>query len=285
MSELTEAEAVRDITTSGGWARVIGPGTVYTRPDNNGAITVFDTDEYSDYPRRKRATRIMTSSSSFASYLAEHGDKKTEVFADAKGNTIIGIIDSHGGHGLDGGWQSHKVTLVLEHTKSWNHWTLNDGKWFDQIEFAEFIEQHSTDITEPDSAELMSIAQNFYMTKGLEYESTQRLDNGETKLVYKEKVATKGLGTIEVPKQLTLALQPYIGSPRQYCHAGFRTRLHGSTLQIGYVLIRPEEILDGIFEDIVTELAEGREAVAATDKKPAVDSFGPVAAPIYFGRP
>lgn len=281
MSDKTEAEVVAYLAQQGTSAREIAAGAVYTFSNGDGGLVVQDTDGYAPAPRRTTAARKVSSAESFVAYLAKHALPQTEVYADVKNSSIVAVIDSHEGAGLPGGWQGHKVTLVLEHTKSWLEWMQHDKTWFTQSDFAEFIEQRATDVSKPVAGDLMSLAQNFYMTKGLEFESSERLDNGETNLVYKEKVTTKGLGKLEVPKDLELVLQPYIDSPRQFAFANFRTRLNGSQLLIGYVLVRPEEILDGIFADIVKEIREGRKA----SDDGSVTAFDGIEAPIFYGRP
>ena len=292
MTESNENAVVAGLAGQAIVPQPLTPGTVYAVADGEGKVKVVDVDPYGVSPRRKTAARVVSDSKSFADYLAKHGEGlATEVYADTPRSTIYGIIDSHAGADLPSGWQDHKVTLKLETTKSWDAWIGANGHWFTQTDFAEFIEQRATDVVEPAAGDLMALAQEFYMTKGVEYESSQRLADGQTTLVYKEKVATKGLGNIEVPKELKLALQPYVGGVRQYAFAAFRTKLEGATLLIGFVLIRPEEIVEGAFADIVTELIEGRAPVErreGEEGRPGVvgrPGFDPIGIPIYFGKP
>lgn len=277
----TEAAVVANLAAEATEANPINPGEIYTVPAGNGELRVVDTDEYAPTPRRVQARRTVNDVDSFVQYLEKHGLPETEVYADKVGNSIVAVIDSHRGAGEPGGWQGHKLTLALEHTDSWKAWIGANAKWFTQVQFAEFIEQHAVDVKVPTSGDLMKIAQDFYMTKGVEYQSSQRLADGQTQLVYKEKVETKGLGELEVPKELELVLQPYVGGPRQFAYANFRTRLDGAQLQIGYVLIRPEEILDGMFSDIVTDLRNGR----PVDDVKGITPLAPIAHPVYFGKP
>lgn len=279
MSETTEAQAVAYLAQQAQEPTPLAPGTVYTVPADDGGQRVIDTDQYADTPRRKTAHRYVSDSESFVNYLAKHALPQTEVYADTPRSSVVAVIDSHAGALAAPGWQDHRVTLKLEHTKSWLAWTGNDGAMMSQSDFAEFIEQRATDVTAPAPGDLMTLASHMSMTIGVEYESSQRQSDGQTALVYKEKIASKGLGNMEIPKELILALQPYVGGPRQYAHASFRTRLNGSQLRIGYVLVRPEEILEGTFADIVNEIRDGRKM--ATGK----NAFDGITAPIFNGRP
>lgn len=281
MSEVNEAQTVAGLAEKALEPKTLEPGEVYLVPDGDGRVKVLDTDAYADAPRNKVANRVINDVESFVAYIAKHNVKgSTELYADAKSGDVIAVFDSHH-EGAIAGWQKHKATLKLEFTRSWLAWTQHDTHWFKQIEFAEFIEQHTVDVVKPSAGDLMSLAQKFYMTKGVEYESSERLADGETTLVYKEKVESRGLGNIEVPKELELVLQPYVNGPRQFAFAQFRTKLDGSVLYIGYVLIRPDEILEGVFADTVNILRNGRPANAEAGHA----ELAPVDAPIYTGRP
>ncbi len=278
MSEVNEIQTAAALAVMSVEAKVIEPGTIYTIADGEGQIKVIDTDDYAESPRRTQAHRKVSDSRSFNGYLSKHALPQTEVYANVKASSVVAIVDSHEGTGAPAGWQAHRLTLQLETTKSWEAWMAGNNKLFRQADFAEFIEQRATDVEEPSAGDLMAMAQTFYMTKDLEFQSTDRASDGQTELVYKEKITTKGLGKTEVPKELKLALQPYVGGPRQYCVANLRTRLDGSTLLIGYVLVRPEEILEGIFTDIVTEIREGK------PEGPTGPAFTGITAPIYYGH-
>lgn len=279
MTDTNEARTIATLAQQAQELTELLPGAIFAVPADDGGQRVIDTDHYAFTPRRANSHRLVSDSESFVKYLVKHGLERTEVYADTPLSSVVAVIDSHGGALEAPGWQSHTVTLKLEHTKSWLAWTKYDGQMFDQAAFAEFIEQRATDVKTPAAGDLMTLASHMSMTIGVEYESAQRLADGQTTLKYKEKVATKGLGTMEVPKELMLALQPYVGGPRQYAYASFRTRLQGSALKIGYVLVRPEEILEGVFADIVTEIRDGRKE---TTGRPGFDG---ITAPIFYGRP
>lgn len=279
MTDSTEAQTIANYAILSTPLKTANIGTIYTVPDGHGGVTVLDVDKYGSHPRRTSAARKVSNAESFAAYLEKHGLDETEVYADVPRSSIIAVIDSHQGAELSPGWEDHTVTLVLEKTKSWIAWIERNETWFTQTEFAEFIEQRATDVVTPIAGDLMNLVQTMYMTKGVEFQSAERQSDGQTEVVYKEKIQTKGLGKMELPKSLFLALQPYVAGPRQHAIANFRTRLDGAAMKVGYVLVRPEEILEGIFADIVTELREGREATIA---KPAIIA---ITHPIYYGKP
>lgn len=287
---VNETEAAAALGAVAAAPQEIEPGTVYTIADGAGRVRVVTTDEYADHPRHTAASRVVTDAASFVAYVNRHKVPGTEVFAHTSASTVVGVIDSHEGTDAAPGWQKHKLMLVLEHTKAWLAWAAHDlgndsRNWMNQQEFAEFIEDRALDVIEPDHARVIELATKFEASTTVDFGSAIRLDNGEVKFEYTETVGAKkgNKGDIEFPKELKLGLRPYIGGPIYYVFASLRYRISGNGLKLGYALQRPENILEAAFQDIVTEIRDGR-----TDKRDDVetrvhDGIGDV--PIFFGKP
>jgi hypothetical protein len=105
--------------------------------------------------------------------------------------------------------------------------------------------------------------------------------DGQTQLLYKETVAARAgqRGDLEIPSVLRLALKPYIGGPTYAVLARFRYRLRGTALVLGYVLERPDLILESAFGDVVDSLREGQ---TQSESRPGYEA---IAAPIFLGKP
>lgn len=287
---VNETEAAAALGAVAAAPQEIEPGTIYTIADGAGRVKVVTTDEYAEVPRHTAANRTVTDAASFVAYVNRHKVAGTEVFAHTSTSTVAGVIDSHEGTDASAGWQKHKLTLSLEHTKAWLAWAAHDlgsdsRSWMDQQEFAEFIEDRALDVIEPDHARVIELATKFEASTTVDFGSAIRLDNGEVKFEYTETVGAKkgNKGDIEFPKELKLGLRPYIGGPIYYVFASLRYRISGNGLKLGYALQRPENILEAAFQDIVTEIRDGR-----TDKRDDVetrvhDGIGDV--PIFFGKP
>jgi len=287
----TEAAVVAGLAIDSVAPRVVEPGVAYAVPTSMGGVAVIDTDAYAPSPRRATAHRHVSDAESFVTYLNRHKLPGTEVFAHVLSSSVIGIIDSHEGTAADPGWQGHKVSLALEHSKEWIAWNdrdlgQNPKGWFDQQEFAEFIEDRALDVIEPDHASLIELALKFEATSRSEFKSHQRLDDGSVQFDYTDTVTAKAgpKGDITIPKQLRLALRPYIGGPRVYVYAQFRFRVNGGALKLGFALERPENILETAFSDIVTEIREGK-TLRFEDKPDQVVHGGIGDVPIYYGKP
>lgn len=266
----------------------VTPGEIVVIPTADGS-RIEDTDSYALFPRRAAAFRTVTDAKSFANYVNRHATEFTEVYAHASTSTVVAVLDSHAGPALPG-WQSHKLTLSLEHTKAWAAWSANNStveraKWFDQLEFAEFIEDRALDVIEPDHATLIEIATTFEAKKSADFTSAVRTQDGNVKFEYAETTTAKAgqKGAMQIPQRIQLALRPYIGGPIYSVWAAFRYRITPNGLRLGYALERPENILEAAFADIVTDIREGR-----VDKKDDVvnvvhEGIGEV--PIFNGRP
>ncbi|MFF1876041.1 DUF2303 family protein, partial [Kitasatospora herbaricolor] len=142
------------------------------------------------------------------------------------------------------------------------------------------------DVVEPDHATLIEIATTFEAKQKADFGSAVRTDSGAVQFAYTETVAAKAgqKGTLEIPKQLRLALRPYIGGPIYYLFAQFRYRISSGGLLLGYAIERPENILEAAFSDIVTEIRGGRTDKIG-DAAPVVVHEGIGDVPIFYGRP
>lgn len=277
----TEAGTAAILAQQAAEPKLLEPGVLYAHLGGDGGIILADTDAYAEHPRRAKAKRTVTTAASFVAYLERHATDATEVYADTPNSTVVAVIDSHEGADLPAGWEGHKLTLSLEKTDAWLAWAKADGQWFDQITFAEFIEDRASDVKTPTSAELLELAQSFQAHRKVEFESSERMKDGQTNLQFKETVTAKAgqKGNIVIPDELLLVLKPYVGGPAYHVFARFRYRLNGAQLVLGVVLQRPQEILDAAFADVVTAIREGEKA------RDGWPEHGGISQPIFYGRP
>jgi uncharacterized protein YfdQ (DUF2303 family) len=288
----TEAAVVAELAARAVEIKDVAPG-VYLVPDGKGSYEInMEGLAFQDGPAHKQSHRQVNDSASFVAYLGKHGrPASTELYVDESGATVIAVIDSHQGSGAIAGWQQHKLQLELEHTPSWTDWLAADGNWLSQTEFAEFIEQHAADVLKPDYAFLMEMAQSFEANTAVEWAAAERLSDGSVKLNYAETVTAKAgqKGDLEIPKELELALRPYVGSPVYRINARFRYRFPrggAGQLALGFVLDRPDEKALAAFRDIVTEIKHGKTVAGEPNEEPRIVFEGVEGTyPIYNGKP
>lgn len=229
-----------------------------------GTTKVIDLDELREplnpYPSRKRGTVTVRDADSFNAYLDRHSTIHTEVWADRERGQIVAVINGHApkadgnpGHG------DHRATLALRKTPAWQAWENLNGKMLGQAQFAEHIEDRQIDIVDPKPADMLEVVQTFKAAKKVDFESSQRLSSGEVVLEYRETVAAQAgkKGQLTIPERFTLGLQPYEGSDGYRVTARLRYRINDGALYLGYALDRPEDILQGAFDDVVDAVQAG----------------------------
>lgn len=232
-------------------------------------------DKYADHPRRKTGTVHVQSDDSFVAYVAKHGLVATEVWADPARKQLVGVINAHAESdtGLDegtAGHGDHLVSLELIHSPEWIAWTQHDKKWMDQQAFAEHLEDNAADVTTPDAATMLEIAQTFHATTGTLFKSAQRLHSGEVTLNYEESTGARAgeKGDLEIPTQFVLSINPYAGQDDvAQVVARFRYRIRQGQLSLSYALVRPEDHALAVFSGIVASVNDS------------------INQPVYTGRP
>jgi uncharacterized protein YfdQ (DUF2303 family) len=78
---------------------------------------------------------------------------------------------------------------------------------------------------------------------------------------------------LKIPDRFTLGIEPFEGSPKYQLDARFRYRLRDTTLTLFYDLLRPEQVLEDAYKQILG-------TVQARLKQPMYS--GP--APVFTGK-
>lgn len=220
-------------------------------------------DRHAAQPRRKTGTYTMHDAASFVSYFNKHTGGEGEVFADFPATTITGVVNANmkdiDAFGDGAQWEDHRVVYRVLTTDAWKAWLANDGRLMSQVEFAGHIEDRLIDIVEPASADMLEIAQTFTATTQIQFDSANRLADGQRQLRYHEVVDAKTgrAGDMTVPEVFKLALKPFEGADVYGVVARLRYRISDGQLRIGYKLERPEDVLREAFTDVVKTVDDG----------------------------
>jgi len=229
---------------------------------------VVDLEPYRDLPRRKREHVELHEAASFAAYVSRHtaGEMGPEapyaLYADVSRAVVVAVLNDSAG--LVPGWGDHRATLRLRPTKPWLHWLGNDGRLLSQEAFSEHIEAGLDEIVAPPALDMYELAQTFQATVGASFEQTGRLATGQRSLRYSETVNARAgsQGDIEIPKEFTLRLQPFEGSPIYDLVARLRFRIREAKLTLSYVLVRPDEVLKLAFDATLETIYAGTSIAA-----------------------
>lgn len=185
-------------------------------------------------------------------WLSDHSRFVT--YANEKDTTFTTILD-HDFEGLPG-WRRHRLMYRLEPTTAMAAWLKLDRRMVEQLTFAEHIEDRMRDIIDPESADLLEIAQTLSASGAIQFRSGTRLRDGATNFTYVEETEAAGGqdGTLPIPARFTLMIPPFIGAQAVEIGARFRWRMKSGDLTLGYLLDDIDQLTADSFEQLVTEL-------------------------------
>jgi uncharacterized protein YfdQ (DUF2303 family) len=253
----TEADAVAAIALEGASPDELDPQTIYGITLPAGAkYEVTDLERLLPNPRRKHGAVVLHDSESFTAYVGRHVTDETAFYADVTAQTIVAVINDHAT--TQPGWQDHVARLALKRTPAWDRWVQRDNQLLSQTQFAEHVEDSLPDISDPDGATMLEIAQNFQARTNVRFESSRLLQSGQRQLVYQEETTTAAgeKGAFEVPKEMVLGLAPFEVGELYKVIARIRFRITDGALRIGYKLDRPDDILREAFADVVKDVQQ-----------------------------
>lgn len=268
------AEVVRDLAIEAAAVKTIDVPEMQLRGFVvNGQIVWKDLSRYSATPRRASGEVEVHDAESFVKVVGERsGEAVTPtLFANRDDRSLVAILNDDSGTAP--GWRDHRVRLSLRDTPEWARWRDNEGPK-PQAKFAELIDLGVPDMVRPDAATMLEIAQTFQGHKSAKFKQEGLLQNGNRQFVWEEETSgTAGKnGSIELPDTFEFAVKPWIGSEKRYpfeAHLRWDVSRTDGALTIGYVLIRPDDILDAAFEDFVAKVAEGTGLAAISGVAPA----------------
>lgn len=241
------------------------PGGLYAVvvPEGYSAEVIDDRendDRRAAAPRRRRGTTRLTRRESFSLFVQKNRDAAQDpaLYANDDAHSITAVFN---GSTADGpGWADDRATLDLVFTPEWKAWTGKDGEQLNQVKFAEFLEDHRTDVVDPDGATLLEMVQAFEATVGVEFKSAQRLRDGQRQISYVETVQgrTSGgsAGTVEFPATFLLKIPVFDGLEPVEVGARIRYRIQAGSLTIGYVLDDTDKLAREAFDAILAAVED-----------------------------
>lgn len=208
-----------------------------------------DIEHHQASPNSPRGRFVFGAVHSFCDYIAAHSnpddpDACTYINPNPGAERVaVCVLDDHN---IDEpGWGRHTATLDLALDPAFKAWRTADGVLMAQAEFAEFIEDHLPEITDPDGATLLEIVSTITASSSVQFLSAERLADGTRKFTWSEdQTATAGTsGELEIPETFTIAVPVYLHSGPVQMTARLRYRIGQGGLRIGLKLDRPDDAL------------------------------------------
>lgn len=213
-------------------------------------------ERFAPNPWRKRSKLVFDNLESFVQYIKDDQSKTPAVFCcvDPASPAIECILDYH--EGLTPGWCEHRASINFELTQPWRDWQNSNKKRLPQLDFCEFLEDRSGDVVEPQAAEVVQACSKFEAKRAVQFVRAICTETGMLSFQYEEKTA--GLrDSLTLHSKLKLGLKPFASCAAHYpVQAQIRYRLDASngSLQLFYVLDRPEKVIETACLDLVNEL-------------------------------
>lgn len=193
---------------------------------------------------------------SFNRYVNEHKSDNTRIYSNEASGVVVGVIDHVAKDSPS--WMKHRPTLILTHTPEWTAWIGANRKQFSQVEFAEFLEEHAGEISEPTAASMMDVALSLKAKNDVAFSSAVRLDNGQASLAYEENIRGQtGTGNIDIPTRFKLIVPVFKGVAPFVLDALLRwrfTKEKGVTFH--YVIQKWEKAKEQSFREVLAGIAD-----------------------------
>ncbi len=211
-------------------------------------------------PERIIATVQLRDAASFCRYYSLFADERSRIFAEPDKQSFAAILDYHGvgaGDVRKPEFLSHKALFQMVLDERWKTWAAKSEKQFNQVDFAEFIEDQATDILDPPGAAVLEVARDLKASISGSFESKVVPKNGSVALRYSETVNGKvGSGSIDVPEFFTLSIPVFYGEEPVTVSARLRYRIAGGQLTFTYKLYRTAWLVDQAFQRAAASISD-----------------------------
>ncbi|MGY6704914.1 DUF2303 family protein [Roseinatronobacter sp.] len=225
----------------------------------------FSLEDISDphrLPPHIRQAVTVDDADSLIAYINRFSDDRSVIIADLDALSITAVLDWHSqnqvpediGMTLEAQPCSHKAALKLRNSEEFARWAAMEGVLHSQMEFAEFLDENSADIIDPNPAVMIEIARDLEATQGVAFKSGVRLQTGERSFTYETETHVKS--DLVVPQRFTLSFPLFFGESPTEIEASFRFRPQSDGLKLGFVWRRVEYVRQAKFREMAFRVAE-----------------------------
>lgn len=182
-------------------------------------------------PRPTRAVQRvgLAGAGDLVEYVRRFGTPNTAIFADPTkdGCKVVAVIDYHGPDAP--AWGSHTATWTARNTAEWAAWKERHGKWFDQSDFATWLDANLDDVVQiaqpgftpaeageaapltPAAAHLLMIARKLRGKKNQQWEAGEHAENGDGMQGFTQITTGSAGDGVAIPDYFGVALRVFEG--------------------------------------------------------------------------
>ncbi|MDX0506358.1 DUF2303 family protein [Sinorhizobium medicae] len=217
-------------------------------------------ERYREHPRRKSGTAKVATLESLISLIDRHKTEHSAIFAETNWEkpSITAVFDYH--EGKNGGLADngkHRAHYEFPLSEEWRAWVKINGKPLEQVEFAEFIEDHIAELSAPDSFEAEDFRGKFgfkfaypnelvALSRGLQVHAETRVKNnvvlqsGEGEITWDEEHRDAQGNKLTVPGMFILSIAPFFMGDPTRIPVRLRYRVSGGKVLWICQLYRPD---------------------------------------------
>lgn len=251
----------------------------------NAADIVSGFEKTQDVPFRRKGVYQAADVASLIAWMAKHAPEDAPVFGAGVENlngewrnpklSLVGIGNYSDADKAK--WHDFRVRYDFPVSHAWNVWAEGHSdedkpNWFDQANFAEFIESHIHDLSEPQRNEKLSEAVNrfleatgakdfakpadmFKMSRELKIYASEKIEtkidlqSGEARVQYSEEHAGQGGRPLKIPQLFYIRIPVFFGQDPVLIGVKLRYRNAGGGKVVwSYALFAPDIIVADEFE-------------------------------------
>ena len=226
---------------------------------NDVQLQPYDLERFAARPTRQKDVVQVHSAEGFVNAIDQRNiaeDRNAPaVYVDKPDRILTCVLDDVSAEGT--AWRDHRIVFRPVHTDEWKHWTSHQGLR-DQESFADVLEVGEAELHDPAPGVMLDLAQTFAANVSVRARSATRIRSGQVQFAWEEDIeATAGSdGTASIPSEFTIRVRPFYGSAAVEVRCRLRFRLRDGKLQLGYQLVRPEDVERAAFDTVVAEAVE-----------------------------
>jgi len=234
-------------------------------------------------PYRRRGEYKAANIDSLLQWMSAHCGEDAPVFGEGAENlawnwrkpklALVGI--GNYSRSSEAQWHDFSARYDFPVTLAWEEWVKLNGEWLKQGEFAEFVEEHLYEVSEPQSREVLSEAvtrmiealggkkvcaspdKMYALSTGIKITVTDKVEvkldraTGEQTLHYTEEHTGAGGRPIAIPKFFYIRVPIFFGEPPVLVGALLRYRnAGGGSVMWSYELFAPDLVVKDEFDRV-----------------------------------
>ena len=218
-----------------------------TRPTGSELIQI-NLDTLREHPSRAVGKYAFGDLESFADYVNRLGSSSTIIWAEFDPQKTVlkytAVLDDHSP--VAPGWRHHTATFEPQRSYEWRTWTESDLVAQTQLEFADFLQDHTNDIVAPDGTALPSSLQMQKMATEFVYHqehavsSHVRPSSGGIRLTYIADPDSATNEVMQVFEKFALGIPVFRDGPAWRVDVRLKYRVASAKVLFTYALQRPD---------------------------------------------